>query len=89
MWNLETKTKQPNNNKKSNLKDSKNRLAVSRNRGAGVEKGTGSQNIPTLSYKVSQSWGVMCSMLTVVNNTVLHISKYKNLKISTPGKKQL
>ena len=57
MWNLETKTKQPNNNKKSNLKDSKNRLAVSRNRGARVEKGTGSQNIPTSSYKVSQSWG--------------------------------
>ena len=60
MWNLETKTKQP-NNKKPNLTESRNRLAVSRDKGGGVgggvEMGTGSQNVPTSSYKVSQSWG--------------------------------
>ena len=88
MWNLETKTQQPNNNKKPNLKDSKNRLAVSRNRGGGVEKGTGSQNVPTSSYEVSQSWAVTCSMLTTVNNTALHAAKCKTQNLNT-RKKQL
>ena len=33
----------------------------------------GNQKVQTSSYKINKSWGLMYSMGTVVNNTVLHI----------------
>lgn len=37
--------------------------------------GEGSQQVQTSSYRINKSWGVRCSMLTRVNNTVLYILK--------------
>ena len=36
------------------------------------EMGEGGKKVQTSSYKISHG-GVMCSMVTIVNNTVLHI----------------
>ena len=33
----------------------------------------GGQKVQTSSYKINKSWDVMYSVVTIVNNTVLHI----------------
>ena len=45
--------------------------------GAMGETGEGDQKIQILSYKISKSWGcdVIYSVVTTVNNTVLHAGK--------------
>ena len=39
------------------------------------EMGEGSQKEPTSSYKIHKSWDALSSMVTIVNNNVLYISK--------------
>ena len=37
------------------------------------EMGEGGQKVQTSSYRINKSWNVMCSVVTVVNNTVLYV----------------
>ena len=59
------------------LIDTEDRLLVARVAGAagrdGEEMGEDGQKVQTSRYKINKSWNVMNSMVTIVNNTVLHI----------------
>ena len=37
------------------------------------EMSEGDQNIQISSYKMAKSWEIMYSMVTIINNTILHI----------------
>lgn len=41
----------------------------------GCAMGEGGQKVQTVSCKISKSWDVLCSMVTIVNNMVLCIWK--------------
>ena len=62
---------------KNNLSlDIEKRLMVARGREWALgEMGERGQKVQTWSYKISKSWGVRNSMVTIVNNTALHIWK--------------
>ena len=55
------------------------------------EMGEGGQKVQTSSYRINKSWNVMCSVVTVVNNTVLYVWKLLrvDLKCSRHKKKKL
>ena len=58
------------------LIDTENWLIVARGRVWRVdEMSEGDQNIQISSYKMAKSWEIMYSMVTIINNTILHIWK--------------
>lgn len=51
-------------------------LVVSQRWGWGIGKmGGGCQKVQTSGCKINESWGCMCNMVTIVNNTLSHIWK--------------
>ena len=47
---------------------------VARDGGQGVDKmGEGDQKVYTFGYKITKSWDVRHNIVTMLNNTVLHI----------------
>ena len=45
---------------------------VAKNREGSGEMGEGGQKVQTSIYKMSRSWGIVHSIVTVVNNTLLY-----------------
>ena len=73
IWNLK-QTHKSNKNKQARVIDSENRLVVARIRGRGYGWNRWrSQKLKMSCYKINKSWDVRYSMVTIVNNTVLHI----------------
>lgn len=75
MLNLKKKKRQNKRNQKNpELIDIENRLAVASGRGCGMDETVqGGQKVQTYSYKIRKSWDVLYSMMTTLNNTLLHM----------------
>ena len=75
MWNLKTKQnqKKPQTNKLE-LIDTENRLWLPEIEGKGVgEMGEGTEKVQIPTHKMGKPLDGTYSMMTIVNNTVLHI----------------